>query len=295
VKRGVRRHTHRKHNMNEIIHGDSYEILPTLPDKSFDTVIIDPPYGMGIDTWDKPVDVAFFTEQAKRIGKEFYAVFGQMPYIREWDRQAEKAGFHFLEHISWVKRNQTPQKRLCKSHEEIYIYCIGENKKFYSNQGKYSDVKVPGLLFDIITIQAIERYISALWNEVKGKTQIYTSGSGNNAYKRFSGVNYERANELANYSNVWSFLPEGQKILGCPDKFHCTMKSLSLETRLVEMLTPENGSVIDFFSGSGTTAIACKRLDRQFLCIEKEQEFYEHSVERLAGDVWQPELDLSMN
>ena len=104
---------------NEIINGDSYEVLQQLEDKSFDAVILDPPYAMGIDSWDKPVDVAFFTAQAKRLGRDFYAVFGQMPYIREWDREAEKQGLYFLEHISWVKRNTTPSFRVSRGHEEI--------------------------------------------------------------------------------------------------------------------------------------------------------------------------------
>ncbi len=284
-------------NMNQIIHGDSYKILPELPDKSFDTVIIDPPYGMGIDTWDKPVDVAFFTEQIKRIGKEFYAVFGQMPYIREWDRQAEKQGLHFLEHISWVKRmaNTSGKNRLSRGHEEVFIYAINSKRQFYKNKGKYEDVKAPGVMFDTVSIESIKRVLSALFTEVKtGKVQIFRKeGSRLPQHKHLSScIGKRRCPRNVNYTNVWSFLPQNRINQNKNLQFHATQKPVLLQERLVEMLTPENGSVLDCFSGSGTTAIACKRLDRQFLCIEKEQEFYEHSVERLEGDVWQSEFDL---
>jgi len=285
-----------KYELNQIIHGDSYKILPELPDKSFDTVIIDPPYGMGIDTWDKPVDVHFFTEQIKRIGKEFYAVFGQMPYLRKWDREAEKQGLHFLEHISWVKRSVTPSNRLAKTHEEIFVYAIGKNRKFYKQKGRYEDVKFPGLLFGLMDIKTIQRNFAELRSQIKGNSNGRMKGNtkGNKAYSRFNS-GCERCPEFANYTNVWSFLSESQKRFNNSDKFHCTMKPVLLELRLVEMLTPKNGSILDCFSGSGTTAIACKRLDRQFLCIEKEQEFYEHSVERLKGDVYRPELNFDVN
>lgn len=281
--------------INQILHGDSYEILPTLPDKSFDTVIIDPPYGMGIDTWDKPVDVAFFTEQIKRIGKEFYAVFGQMPYLREWDRQAENAGFHFLEHISWVKRANNPSNRLSKTHEEILIYAVGSKRHFYKTKGIYEDVKIPGILFDLIDVSTIQRNIADLRSQLNGTADGISKhyGSCSTQYKRFRN-DHQRMPEMANYTNVWSFLPESKKILRQNTQFHPTMKPLLLQERLVEMLTPEGGSVLDCFSGSGTTAIACQRLNRRFLCIEKEQEYYEYSLERLRGDVYQPDLNFDL-
>lgn len=281
---------------NQIIHGDSYDILPTLPDNSFDAVIIDPPYGMGIDTWDKPVDAAFFTEQIARIGREFYAVFGQMPYMREWDRQAEKQGLYFLEHISWVKRNNIPSKRLMKTHEEIYIYAVGQKRDFYKTTGKYEDVKIPGLAFDLISIDGIARYISCLHQWIETGKQPYGTNHiekrKTTAYTRLMNSVDMRGKRFRNYTNAWSFLPDNLKYISS-DKIHPTMKPVLLLIRLIELLTPKNGSILDCFSGSGTTAIACQRLNRQFLCIEKEQEFYELSVERLNNDVWQPELEFT--
>lgn len=284
--------------LNQIIHGDAYEILPTIPDKSFDAIIIDPPYGMGIDTWDTPVDVAFFTEQIKRIGREFYAVFGQMPYIREWDRQAEKQGLKFLEHISWVKRNYLPIcNRLSRGHEEIFIYRIDKKAKFYHLKGNYEDVRLPGIVFDIVSLESVKRYISDLWYAIKndGNVRIQKCGRRHEAYKHLPTKKPSIQREV-NYTNVWSFAVQSKvQYKTSRDKFHATTKPLLLQERLVGMLTPENGSVLDCFSGSGTTAIACKWLNRQFLCIEKNQEFYEHSVERLNGDTYQPDLNLNEN
>lgn len=287
-----------KYAMNQILHGDSYDILPTLPDKSFDAVIIDPPYEMGMDIWDKVHNVSFFTAQAFRLTKSFFAIFGQMPSLRKWDNGAIQQGFYFKSHISWIKRAISPYgAQLRRAHEDIYIYTTQPVCKYYKINGRYEDVKTPGILFDVITIEGIKRYISALRQEIKtGKQIIKKRGSGG-AHREKYKRNYDtiRAKEHVNFTDVWSFLPESKKTYNKGGKWHRTMKPILLEMRLVEMLTPENGSVIDFFSGSGTTAIACKRLDRQFLCIEKEQEFYEHSVERLNDDVYQPDLNFNMD
>lgn len=43
----------------------------------------------------------------------------------------------------------------------------------------------------------------------------------------------------------------------------------------------EDSIILDCFSGSGTTAIACHNLNRNFICIEKDKDYYNASVERL--------------
>jgi DNA modification methylase len=52
--------------------------------------------------------------------------------------------------------------------------------------------------------------------------------------------------------------------------------------RLVEMLTPENGIVLDPFAGSFTTAIACLETGRRYVCIEKESDYFEIGKNRIT-------------
>lgn len=47
---------------------------------------------------------------------------------------------------------------------------------------------------------------------------------------------------------------------------------------------PENCLVFEPFSGSGTTAIACHRLKRRFICIEKDPEYAKASIKRLENE-----------
>ncbi|MCP3940251.1 MAG: site-specific DNA-methyltransferase [Desulfobacteraceae bacterium] len=276
-----------------IINADSHSFLPAIRDKSFDLICIDPPYGMGIDTWDKPVDVRFFTEQVARIGREFYAVFGQMPYLRQWDREAERCGLHYMEHISWVKRNGSPSQRLIKMHESILIYGLGKRRKFYQTTGKYSDVKFPGIMFDLYDVKSLSRLFSDLHCKAERGEWIQCKDDSPSAeqYKRFhsSRVRNHHNYENTNFTNVWSFLPENRKVRNGKYR-HPTEKPELVIMRLLEMLTGEGGSVLDFFSGSGTVAVAAKRLKRKCLCIEKDAGFYEASVQRVKNDMYQLKL-----
>ena len=50
---------------------------------------------------------------------------------------------------------------------------------------------------------------------------------------------------------------------------------------LIKTYTNENDIVLDCFAGSGTTLVASKNLNRQFIGIEKEKEYYDICLERL--------------
>jgi len=71
---------------------------------------------------------------------------------------------------------------------------------------------------------------------------------------------------------------------------HPTQKPLRLFQRCVAEYSNENDLVLDCFSGSGTTAIACHRLKRRFICIEKDPEYWAKSVERLKAEQAQLQL-----
>lgn len=64
-------------------------------------------------------------------------------------------------------------------------------------------------------------------------------------------------------------------------RFHPTQKPLELIEILIKRKSNINDIVLDCFSGSGTTAIACKKLNRNFICIEKNQYFYDKSIQWL--------------
>lgn len=67
-------------------------------------------------------------------------------------------------------------------------------------------------------------------------------------------------------------------------KEHPTQKPIQLMEwciKLAEKFIGENPIILDCFSGSGTTAVACHNLNRRFICIEKDYDYWKASVERL--------------
>ncbi|HIS88917.1 TPA: site-specific DNA-methyltransferase [Candidatus Avigastranaerophilus faecigallinarum] len=64
-------------------------------------------------------------------------------------------------------------------------------------------------------------------------------------------------------------------------RFHPTQKPLKLIEWCVQNYSNENELILDCFSGSATTAVACHNLNRNFICIEKDPEYYAKSVQRL--------------
>ena len=69
-------------------------------------------------------------------------------------------------------------------------------------------------------------------------------------------------------------------------KEHPTQKPVNLMEwciRISEKFIGDNPIILDCFSGSGTTAVACHNLKRRFICIEKDYDYWKASVERLEN------------
>lgn len=272
--------------MSEVILGDCLEVMPGLADKSVDAIITDPPYGINLDTWDKPVDVKGFTAHAARLTKRFYCFFGQMPTMIDWATEASEF-MQYKDHIAWVKRQVTQCNGLQRGHESIFIY---KHKKvnYFTTKGKYEDVKVPGVLFDVVSIESVQRHLQDLKGRLKGTVNpsVYNNKCQKTYQGRFDVGDKpigSRSPDTVNFTNVWSFLPTTHTNRNNKVRFqHPTQKPIEVVKRLIELTTPPGGTVLDPFCGSGTTALACKELGRNYICIEKSPDYYQMILERIT-------------
>ena len=71
-------------------------------------------------------------------------------------------------------------------------------------------------------------------------------------------------------------------IQGGKDRFHPTQKPLSLFEELIKKHSNEEDIVLDTFAGSGTTVIACKRLNRRFKGCEVSKNYYQKAIKRIS-------------
>ncbi len=77
------------------------------------------------------------------------------------------------------------------------------------------------------------------------------------------------------------YCPKASKKERTKTNNHPTVKPLTLIEYLITLITPKNGIVLDPYVGSGTTIIACKKLNRSYVCIENEMEYCDTTVERV--------------
>jgi site-specific DNA-methyltransferase (adenine-specific) len=74
--------------------------------------------------------------------------------------------------------------------------------------------------------------------------------------------------------------------------FHPTVKPLALMEYLVKLVSREGQVVLDPFMGSGTTGMACKRLGREFIGIEIDEEYFKIAQARI--DAWKADEQLKL-
>jgi DNA modification methylase len=85
----------------------------------------------------------------------------------------------------------------------------------------------------------------------------------------------------------WTFNRQDEKyerpkyVGGIETGLHPTQKNLGLMEWLVKIHTNEGDIVLDPFMGSGTTGLACKNLNRDFIGIELDKKYYDIAVDRI--------------
>ena len=281
--------------IDKVICGDCLKILPEIPDNVIDSIIIDPPYGILGTDWDKIPDIKAVSNEFIKILKPsgFLAVFGIFPGLGHWLNAL--TSFHFREHIVWVKRLALPSyKNLSRAHESIIIWSKDKSAKYHNISGPYEDVRFPGILVDTLSLETLKRHFSemrtALQRGHMGMVPAFTRGQ--KIFQRFSNNSRQRLYLTPNYTNVWSFLPERRKNIGSPI-YHEAQKPSEVIKRLIEMTTAPSAIILDCFLGSGTTALACKELNRRFIGIEIHPNFCRIAEDRLAQA--EPQLEMWTN
>jgi len=74
--------------------------------------------------------------------------------------------------------------------------------------------------------------------------------------------------------------------------FHPTVKPVALMEYLVKLVSREGQVVLDPFMGSGTTGMACKKLNRDFIGIEIDEEYFKIAQARI--DAWKADEQLKL-
>lgn len=136
-----------------------------------------------------------------------------------------------------------------------------------------------------------------IWDRIKGRGATknvtstredilwYSNGDNPTFNKMYSNIKKvtsglrQNGHDTRALSNVWydisPIVPWGKERNG-----HPTQKPMELMNRIIQMFTKQNDLILDFCAGSGTTGLSAKALNRQSVCIEKEEKYYNIQKER---------------
>lgn len=252
--------------MNKVKKGDAIKLLKTIDDNSFDLIIADPPYNISIAKWDefktKEKYFEFMEEWTSIAFKKMKDNSSIFIYNNEYNSALmipimEKSGYKFQNWITWVKRDgmSYAKKRFVNSQEVILFFTKG-NPDFYFN-----NIRTP--------------YISSDRMKHAEKKGILKKGK-----RWFPNPDGKLR------TNVWEEKSHRQtnKLFGKTQKFpHPTMKPIEQIEVMIKSTTIENDYILDLFSGSGTTSLAAKKLKRNSLAIELEEEYIKIIKERIKN------------
>ena len=232
-----------------------------IPDKSIDMILCDLPYGTTACKWDSVIPFETLWQQYERIIKNngSIALFGSEPfssYLRMSNIKLYKYDYY------WKKTKavgfQHSKNKPMKIIETISIFSkapmghisqLGDRRMEYNPQG---------------VVPTKTKVVSEVWH-------------GNMMGARPNQV----GNEYMAYTNFPNDLLEFKQPIG-KQSIHPTQKPVELCEWLIKTYTNENEIVLDNCMGSGTTAVACKNLNRNYIGFEIDSEYCKLIEKRLS-------------
>ncbi|MEA3476484.1 MAG: site-specific DNA-methyltransferase [Candidatus Cloacimonadota bacterium] len=301
--------------MNKIILGDAKSILPKIDDNSIDLVLTDPPYFLDKmdNKWDNdkvskitdychtikslPPGMKFNKEQGKRfykwyfkISKDLYRVlkpggfFFSFSSPRLYHRMVsavDDAGFLIRDCFIWLYTQNQP-KAMSLNH---FIDKLDWDKKSKIElKERLNGWKTPQIksCFEPI-VMAQKKYERTFLNNML-KYNVGLLNTNVKIGKNMFPSNVMTTQKISKIINKCFLLPKSSKEEKGEFNIHKTVKPLAICEYIIKLTTfSEDAVVLDPFVGSGTTAVAAKKLCRKFIGIDTNREYVEIALKRLEN------------
>ena len=239
--------------------GDCLEVMKTIEDKSIDAIITDPPYGTTACKWDSIIDFELMWEQLNRIIKPNGAIvlFGSEPFssaLRMSNIKNYK--YDWVWHKNSVSGFASCKKQPMRNHELISVFCKKQSNYYPIKEKRdLSKTSKNRYKYDFNTTTEIE-------SNVYGKIKRLQKQPDKLCYPK----TIQKFNCVVNNSKL---------------RVHPTQKPVALMEYLIKTYTNENETVLDFTMGSGSTGVACKNTNRNFIGIEQDKNYFNIAEKRI--------------
>lgn len=234
-----------------IILGDCLVEMQKLKDDSIDLLFCDLPYNQTNCHWDCAIDLSQFWKEVNRVCKDTTPMFFTCS-TKFGVSLINSNPKHFRYDMVWIKSPcgfLNAKKMPMRRHEMVYV--------FYR--------KLP--LYDLSS----HTYKFLKENTVSRETDTKQCYTGNVTY------NHEER-DGAIYDPP---LPHSILEIKSEKGKHATQKPVALIEWCLKYYSKEGDTVLDPCSGSGSTGVACKNMNRQYICIEKDPEIFKVMEKRL--------------
>jgi len=228
-----------------LINGECLEEMKKLPEKSIDLILCDLPYGTTQNKWDCVIDLKLLWEQYNRIIKDdgVIVLTASQPFTSNLIMSNIKK---FKYEWIWDKRlssgHLNAKIQPMKRHESIVVFTNG--KINYNPQMR------------------------------KGKMRNDKCNSNSTNYGKQKPI--ERNSDLYYPTTIIDISNANRR-----GKKHPTQKPVALMEYLIKTYTNEGDLVLDNCMGSGTTGVACKSLNRNFIGIELNEKYFNIAKKRI--------------
>ncbi len=227
--------------------GDCLERMKEIESGSIDMVLTDPPYGTTQCKWDAVIPLEPMWKELKRITKPrgIIVLMAGQPFTTILIASNLEM---FKQGLIWEKNKSTghlnANRMHMRAHEDIVL--------FYKKLPTYNPIFGEGVSY----------------------SNNHKAGDSGEVY----GVVKESKREDVTTRYPRSVLRFDVDIKA---EFHPTQKPVALMEYLVSTFTNEGETVLDFTMGSGTTGVACRNLNRKFIGIELDENYFKIAEERI--------------
>ena len=264
---------------DKIFNGDCLDVLPKLPRNSVDLIVTSPPYadnrkstygGIPIKTyvkWFLPI-----SSQLKRVLKpngsfilniKERAENGERgTYVIELILEMRKQGWLWTEEYIWHKKNSFPGKwpnRFRDSWERCLHFTKQKKFKMYQNS-----VKIP------MGDWAEKRLKKLSETDMKRDESKVKSGFGKKI-QNWVGKSMVYPDNVLYFATV------------CDNRNHSAAFPLDLPNWFIKLFSKKGDIILDPFLGSGTTALAAKTLQRHYVGMESNSQYYKVALKNIAS------------
>lgn len=233
----------------KLIHGDCLEEMKNISDGSVDMIFTSPPYNMRT----RVRNGKYTTKEKSEHFSKKYEGFQDALSIEEY----------YIFHTLVLKE----MLRISKVVLWNFSIVTGSKEAIFRIIGDFNKNIKDIIIWDKGNGQPAMH--EGILN--RGSELILVLEENASAGRAFKYFNFNRG-EL---QDIWRIKR------GKTNKCHGATFPIELAEKAINSFCPNNGSVLDPFMGSGTTGVACKNLNREFIGIEKDEKYFKIASGRI--------------